>query len=269
MSSRITRVSMSSRPAIVAPSSTRETRGSCLRPNVSSWRVSAAPRSVAAPDLHRGRPHRAVLALVEEQVGVTHRHLEQVVEIVRHARGELTDRFHLLRAAYLLLRRADTFERGAQCGLAGAKGSGRLVPAVNQTVADHRDRREHRERNGIPREVAARGKRQRKTRDREHDGEQPGPSASPMSGHRHRGKDRRKRRNGEERPRDARHGHARQGHHDGEAIGLPEAAQDVTVALWPCSFRGRLVADAYRSSRLSALARPRHLSRAGRQEASP
>ena len=52
------------------------------------------------------------------------------------------------------------------CGLARAKGSGRLVPAVNQTVADHRDRREHRERNGIPREVAARGKRQRGAGDR-------------------------------------------------------------------------------------------------------
>ena len=94
-----------------------------------------------APNLCRGRPHQVVLALVEEDVGVAHRDLEQVVEIVRDARGELPDHFHLLRAAYLLLRRAYIFERRAQFGLAGAEGSGCLVPAVNQAASDERDRR--------------------------------------------------------------------------------------------------------------------------------
>ena len=66
-----------------------------------------------------------------------------------------------------------------------------------------------------------------RSRGPQHGRKQPGPSASPVGGHRHCGEDRRERRDGEQWPGDARHRHARERHQDGEAIGIQRDAQEV------------------------------------------
>ena len=225
MSSRITRVSMSPRAAIVAPSSMRVTRGSCLRPNASSCRVSAAPRSVERRISRRGRSHQVVLALVEEDVGVAHRDLEQVVEIVRDARGELTDRFHLLRAAYLLLRRAyissvarSSASLARRAAVALFRPSIRRLPtsaiAANTATETGFQGKPPLEGNASAVPAAA-----------STIASSPARPLPPVGRHRHRGKYRRERREGEEWPGHARDRHAYQGHQDGEAIGFPEGTQ--------------------------------------------
>jgi hypothetical protein len=58
----------------------------------------------------------------EQKVGIADDRGQHVVEIVRHAAGELTDRLHLLRLGEvllkgLLLRRVERVDRGAAASL--------------------------------------------------------------------------------------------------------------------------------------------------------
>jgi len=56
---------------------------------------------VSASEAEREFPARISLRTIRDQLGVANDGSEQVIEIVRHAAGELTDRFHLLRVPQL------------------------------------------------------------------------------------------------------------------------------------------------------------------------
>ena len=192
-----------------------------------------------AADLGGGRLHQRVLTLVEQHIGVAHRHLEQVVEIVRDTRRQLADRLHLLRPAHFLFRRADAFERGAELRFARAQRRSRPIAAVDQPVADERDRRVHRQGGGIPGESTDRGKRHRGCDSAQHRREHARPSASPVRRDRHRGKHRCERRDREQRPREPGQRYATQRHEDGEDIGFPEGTQErIGARVYPVRARG-------------------------------
>jgi hypothetical protein len=120
--------------------STRVTRASCLRPNARSWRVSDAPRSVA-PRISAIAPlvDPSVTARLQEDVGVPHGDLQQVVEVVRDAGRDLADGFHLLRAAQRPFRLAHVGERGPQLGLARTQRPDERLAARDQLAAHDRD----------------------------------------------------------------------------------------------------------------------------------
>src|SRR5206468_4030339 len=59
---------------------------------------------------------RVLRQIREQQLGVAENEREDVVEIVRDAAGELSDRFHLLRAEQCLARLLERFPRLAQLG---------------------------------------------------------------------------------------------------------------------------------------------------------
>src|SRR6185437_13842874 len=100
MFSPISRRSIASTPDSV--SFTLSTRGcsTCCRLKASSWRVSVADLLDVAAVFVR----RIVGGMVgEKQRGVALDHREHVVEVMRHAAGELADRVHLLRLPQLRL----------------------------------------------------------------------------------------------------------------------------------------------------------------------
>ena len=90
-------------PPICRARSTGSGLSACRRENASSWRVSPAPRC-------GGLAHAVHEALAPRRVGLPVQHLEaagdhhqQIVEVVRHAAGELPDRLDLLRLPQRLL----------------------------------------------------------------------------------------------------------------------------------------------------------------------
>ena len=91
------------RPSIARMSATTTFRSSSvgsmisLRLNASSWRVSPAARSPAFLNLRDVRLARIVrIEIRQQQLAVAQNHGQQIVEVVRHAAGQPSDRLHLL-----------------------------------------------------------------------------------------------------------------------------------------------------------------------------
>jgi hypothetical protein len=76
----------------------------CLRPKASSWRVRPAARSEACLIWARGGQRLRVQRRQGQQRGMAEDDREDVVEIMRHAAGQLADGLHFLRLAQLLLQ---------------------------------------------------------------------------------------------------------------------------------------------------------------------
>ena len=79
----------------------------CLRLNASNWRVSPAARLARLLNLCNVGLARIVgIEIRQQQFAVPENHGQQIVEVVRHAAGQPSDGFHLLRLLILLLQRA-------------------------------------------------------------------------------------------------------------------------------------------------------------------
>ena len=78
----------------------------CLRLKASNWRVRLAARSEAAVNLLEAFAGlgRVLVRVHQQQLGIAPDDRQHVVEVVRHAAGELADGLHLLRLAQLLLQ---------------------------------------------------------------------------------------------------------------------------------------------------------------------
>ena len=98
---------MSSRstPATTSLTSSRPGARTSLRPKMSSWRVSAAPRPTGVADVRDLFLQRIVRReRLAQRLGGAEHDAEQVVEVVRHAAGETADGVHLLREQHLRLQ---------------------------------------------------------------------------------------------------------------------------------------------------------------------
>ena len=74
-----------------------------MRANASNWPVSFAPRSAAVPALCR-MPQYVLIARAEaRQFDIAEHRGQQIVEVVRHAAGQLPDHLQLLSLAKALL----------------------------------------------------------------------------------------------------------------------------------------------------------------------
>ncbi len=104
MSSPTIRLSIASIPVTIEFSASALAWRFCLRLNVRSWRVSPAARVCGVANLHDlGGGVVVFTQLVEHVLRVREDHREDVVEVVRDAAGEATDRLHLLCVPQLLL----------------------------------------------------------------------------------------------------------------------------------------------------------------------
>ena len=90
-------VMMSRMPCSKATTSTAFRSRLLLREKVSSWPVSFAPRSVARLTVAAMARMRSSLPIRAINSAVDHDDVQQIVEVVRDAAGELPERFHLLR----------------------------------------------------------------------------------------------------------------------------------------------------------------------------
>ena len=69
--------------------------------------MRAAPRSGGFPDLLEVALIGLLIRMTcQQEIGESHRHCQQIVEVVRHAGDELPNGFHLLRLTELLLGRS-------------------------------------------------------------------------------------------------------------------------------------------------------------------
>ena len=84
--------------------STRCGCSGCRRAKASSRRVRSAPRIEAAERLPTSsRSSGAIALLSSQQIEIADDDAEQIVEIMRHAAGQIADGLHLLRLAQLFL----------------------------------------------------------------------------------------------------------------------------------------------------------------------
>ncbi len=102
MCSPISRRSSLAVSSTTAPSAKTLGCSICWRPKASSWRVSAVARSAARViSSSRCRPQRLAGQLLAEHLAGAGDHLQEVVEVVGDAAGQLADRLHLLRLQQL------------------------------------------------------------------------------------------------------------------------------------------------------------------------
>ena len=78
---------------------------------------------------------------VLQHVGIPHRHLQQVVEVVRDAGGKLAHGFHLVRTHHPLFAGAHLLEGLAQPCLALTERRRRAISSGDQVAADEPNHR--------------------------------------------------------------------------------------------------------------------------------
>ena len=139
ISSPSARRSMSSMPLMKRPTLTTFGSSGWRRPKARSWRGQlGAARDARERVLHPRLGPLVAGDVLREQLQVAADHLQQVVEVVRDAAGQLAERLHLLRAAQVLLELlalGDVAARGVE--LVAFRDTEPAVPAVGAVLGPH------------------------------------------------------------------------------------------------------------------------------------